>query len=188
LTKKPKYYDAVSRVTRLMTATQNQTKLPGIWPTCWNVQIPDLISDNVFTLGALADSLYEYLPKMHVLLGGREPIYGTMYNHAAEAIKDKLLLRPMTFNGEDILFSGTVWVDDHGHRLNPEGQHLACFAGGMFGLGGKLLDIPEHVDLGMKLTKGCIWAYRAFPTGIMPEYFNTVICESLEGCPWDEQH
>lgn len=187
ITKDPKYYDAISRVTNLMDRAQNRTSLPGLWPSFWDLTTKDLTSDNTFTLGALADSLYEYLPKMYALLGGLDPTYEKMYKHAAAAIKDNLLFRPMLPESNDILFSGTVWTDDDKVRLNPEGQHLACFVGGMFGLGGKLFNLPEHVDLGVKLTNGCVWAYRAFPTGIMPEYFSMAICDTLDGCPWDER-
>ena len=56
----------------------------------------------------------------------------------------------------------------------------------MFGLGGRLLGIQEHVDIGVKLARGCAWAYRAFPTGLMPEIFHMVTCPSHDGCPWDE--
>jgi mannosyl-oligosaccharide alpha-1,2-mannosidase len=176
-------------VTYLMDETQNQTLLPGMWPAFCDLTTKDLISDHTFTLGALADSLYEYLPKMHVLLGGLVPVYEKMYKEAALTIKNNLLFRPMLPQQDDILFSGTAWIgyDGGATHLQPEGQHLACFVGGMFALGGKLFEIGEHIELGAKLTDGCIWAYRAFSTGIMPEHFSMVTCDTLDGCPWDEQ-
>ncbi|EXJ81472.1 hypothetical protein A1O3_07764 [Capronia epimyces CBS 606.96] len=187
LTHNPKYYNAISRVTNLMDRAQNKTKLPGMWPAFWDLRNKDLTDDNSFTLGALADSIYEYLPKMYALLGGLGPVYEKMYKDAASTIKDNLLFRPMIPDNNDILFSGSASVDNHKVHLNPEGQHLACFIGGMYGLGGKLFGLQEHVDLGMKLTNGCIWAYRSFRTGIMPEYFNMAICDTLDGCSWDEK-
>ena len=187
ITQDPKYYDAISKVTNLMDRTQNQTKLPGMWPAFWNLRKEDLTSDRMFTLGALSDSLYEYLPKMYALLGGLDPVFEKMYKEAATVIKDNLLFRPMIPENDDILFSGTAWVENNQVRLNPEGQHLACFTGGMFGLGGKLFGLTEHIDVGLKLTNGCIWAYRAFRTGIMPEYFSMAICDTLDGCVWDEK-
>jgi len=39
-----------------------------------------------------------------------------------------------------------------GQNLKPEGQHLSCFVGGMFILGGKLFLLPEHIDIGARLT------------------------------------
>ncbi|KEF63866.1 uncharacterized protein A1O9_01844 [Exophiala aquamarina CBS 119918] len=186
LTGDPKYYDAISRVSNLLYQTQNATMLPGMWPTFFNMREGILTQDNTFTLGALADSLYEYLLKMHALLGGADLGYAKMYLAAAETIKNNLLYRPMTPNNDDILFIGTFHADSSAW-LDPEGQHLTCFTGGMFALGGRLFNHQEHIDIGAKLTRGCIWAYKAFPTGIMPEIFSMVICGSLTGCVWDEE-
>ncbi|KAK5057568.1 hypothetical protein LTR84_011568 [Exophiala bonariae] len=185
LTHDPKYHDAVSKVSSLLHQTENATVLPGMWPTFFNLKEGILTEDNTFTLGALADSLYEYLLKMHPLLGGSDSRYADMYLAAAEAIKNKLSYRPMTPNNDDIFFTGTYHVESPSW-LDPEGQHLACFTGGMFALGGRFFNNQEHIDIGIKLTKGCIWAYKAFPTGIMPEIFSLVTCNTLAGCVWDE--
>ena len=185
LTGDSKYYDAIARVTNLMHEQQHQTKLPGMWPMFFNMQDGVLTDDNSFSLGALSDSLYEYLPKMYALLGGLDPVYQEMYLPAAEVIKSHILFRPMTPENADILFAGTAHADSITWR-EPEGQHLSCFTGGMFALGGRLFDNQEHVDIGVRLARGCAWAYKAFPTGLMPEIFNLVACESLSGCEWNE--
>ena len=198
LTGDDKYYDAIDRVTRLLERTQNITKLPGMWPTFFDmrVDIDNLDGPNSFrlgggfTLGALADSLYEYLPKMHALLGGLDPVYETLYRAAIDTVTENILFRPMLPAQDDILFSGSYYLDRFDRmepRLNPEGQHLSCFVGGMYGLGGKLFDLPDHVAIGEKLARGCSWAYDSFPTGIMPEIFVMFPCPSLEACPWDEE-
>ena len=36
-------------------------------------------------------------------------------------------------------------------------EHLTCFAGAMLGLGAKLLDRPEDLDYGKKVTQTCYW-------------------------------
>ncbi|RYP46419.1 hypothetical protein DL768_007386 [Monosporascus sp. mg162] len=195
LTGDDKYYDAIDRVTRLLERTQNITKLPGMWPTFFDMRV-DVESldgpnsfrlENSFTLGALADSLYEYLPKMHALLGGLDPVYETLYRVAIEAVTENLLFRPMLPNHDDVLFSGSLYFDHDGPRLDAEGQHLSCFVGGMYGLGGRLFDLPEHIKIGERLARGCAWAYDSFSTGIMPEIFVMFPCPSLEPCRWDEQ-
>jgi mannosyl-oligosaccharide alpha-1,2-mannosidase len=90
--------------------------------------------------------------------------------------------------GQDVLFVGDAHVQSDSINQIAEGQHLSCFAGGMFGLGGKLFDITDHVAIGERLARGCSWAYNAFPTGLMPEIFNAVKCDSIDGpCPWDEE-
>ncbi|OTA98701.1 glycoside hydrolase family 47 protein [Hypoxylon sp. CI-4A] len=187
LTGDNKYYDAINRVTSVLDEWQNKTTLPGMWPTFFDFKQLQLNSDNSYTLGALADSLYEYLPKTYAILGGLEPVYEKLYRGSMETVIDNLLFRPMTPDQDDILFSGNVYVSsDTGPHLTAEGQHLACFVGGMFGLGSKLFNIPEHLEIGEKITRGCVWAYDAMPTGIMPEVFDMLKCSTLEPCDWDE--
>ncbi|KAJ2969394.1 hypothetical protein NUW58_g9998 [Xylaria curta] len=168
LTGDDKYYDAINRITRLLDQTQNSTKLPGIWPTFFDLENLVLDQEKEFTLGSLAASLYELLPKMEALLGGLEPV-------------------PVLPGQFDVLFAGNAVVEDNGSiNLQSEGQHVACVVGGVFGLGGKLLGIANHVEIGEKITKGCVWAYKTMPAGIMPESFELRPCPSLEACDWDE--
>ncbi|KAK5118614.1 hypothetical protein LTR85_008079 [Meristemomyces frigidus] len=187
VTGQAKWYDAVARIIRLFDAQQQRTHLPGMWPVVVNAKEADFTQDTFFTLSAMSDSLYEYFPKMHALLGGVDPIYKKLYDGSmATAIKYNLW-RPMTPDNADILISGNVRATDQQlARLDPQGQHLVCFAGGMFALGGRLFDQPAHVEIGKKLTDGCIWTYKALPLGIMPEVFNMVPCESRLTCQWDE--
>jgi mannosyl-oligosaccharide alpha-1,2-mannosidase len=185
LTGDKKYYDAIDRVARVLEKTQNTTQLPGMWPTYFNLGTEDLTTQSDFTLGALADSLYEYLPKMFAILGGLEPMYESLYRGAMDTAVKNLVFRPMLPNQDDILFTGDVSTASGTPELTAEGQHLSCFVGGMFGLGGKLFNIPEHVTIGEKITRGCAWAYSAMPTGIMPEIFGLFPCPSLDACTWD---
>ena len=150
---------------------------------------PPLTSKELFTLGSLSDSLYEYLPKEYMLLGGRKEQYKTMYQSAMDVVKKRLLYRPMTGNESDILLSGgwaTVAGNVAAAKLVPEGTHLTCFAGGMLALGAKIFNRPDDLDLGSKLTDGCIWAYESTKTGIMPETFTTIPCDDKDHCPWNE--
>lgn len=186
LTGDAKYYDAVDRVRAFLDRIQNSTLLPGMWPTAINFREEDATSDNSFTLGALADSLYEYLPKMFILSGGLEPSYEKMYRDSMEVARKYLLFRPMLPEKDDILFAGNARVFDDRVDVLPEGQHLACFVGGMFLLGGKTFGIEEHLKTGERVARGCAWAYSAFPTGLMPELFNMITCPSQEPCEWDE--
>ena len=193
LTGDPKFYDAISRISDFLERTQGQSKLPGMWPKLINFQ-QERVTDSGFTMGALADSLYEYLPKMSALLGGRLPGYEKMYRAAMETAKEHLLFRPMVSDhdkaGKQVLFVGDAVVLSDAHIEHiAEGQHLSCFTGGMFGLGGKLFSIPDHLAIGERLARGCAWAYDAFPTGLMPEIFGMMPCESgIDGpCPFDEK-
>lgn len=186
LTGDSKFFDATDRITRFLERTQNDTKLPGMWPVTINFQ-SETVGDSSFTLGALADSLYEYLPKMHALLGGVDESYEKMYRGAMDAAVQNLLFRPMVPDLDDILFSGEFRAGRSNGGLEADSQHLTCFVGGMFAVGGRLFQIDEHVSIGERLARGCGWAYGQFPTGIMPEIFGMVPCKSLDSCEWDEE-
>ncbi|KAK3387533.1 family 47 glycosyl hydrolase [Podospora didyma] len=185
LTGNPKYFDATDRVKKFLARTQETTQLPGMWPVQMDFANERAWESRDFTLGALADSLYEYLPKMSALLGGHDAAYERMYTRAMDVVERHLLFRPMLPHGDDILFSGNarVLLEKEGVQqhveLVPEGQHLGCFAGGMFGLGGKLFGIEKHVEIGERLARGCAWAYDAFAAGVMPEIFGMIPCPSI---------
>lgn len=191
LTGDPKWFDAVQRITEFLHNQQNTTKLPGMWPVVVNPRDEHFGDHFDYTLGAMADSAYEYLPKTHALVGGLLPEYKEMYKVSTETAIRHNIFRPLTPDSKDILISGMASVRDrNGVRevhLRPEGQHLGCFTGGMLALGGKLVQNQTHVETGAKLTDGCVWAYKVSPLGIMPETFYTVPCESKVDCPWDEK-
>ena len=287
ITKEPKYYDAIARITIEFEKWQNHTKIPGLWPQkvdasgCKKEEVsyasplehsaqkgpgisqslpqggeimgqrseianssldedtainavqdsagqeatlkteftkrqladdtplaasplskPDCIpqgltsppysTEETFTLGGQADSVYEYLPKEYMLLGGLEPQYQSMYEMAVEATKKYLLFRPMIPDEKrDILISGQVSTQGHlddkdDTVLKAEGTHLTCFVGGMFGIGSKIFNRKADLDLAKKLTDGCVWAYESTTTGIMPEHFIALPCQNREDCPWNE--
>lgn len=196
LTRDPKWYDAAQRVIEALRAQQHKTRLPGMWPTVVDARAQDFRHHTEYTLGALVDSLYEYLAKTHALVGGLLPVYRDMYEAAMDTAIRHNLYRPMLPDGKDVLVAGHVTSrDENGAnvaRLRPEGQHLVCFAGGLLALGGKLVGNDTHVAKGEKLTDGCIWTYQAMPLGIMPETFHMVPCEPPSDhhdsdCPWDEE-
>jgi len=110
-----------------------------------------------------------------------------------EAAKKHLFFQPMIPDeySVDILISGNVDVDSEGvPHLDPESEHLTCFIGGTLALAGKVLNREEDVEIGARLARGCAYAYRAFPTGIMPERYNMVVCDDDANdrrCRWDEE-
>ncbi|KAF2035136.1 seven-hairpin glycosidase [Setomelanomma holmii] len=190
ITAQPKYFDAVARVTMLLAESQNSTRIPGLWPTNINAAKAQFNQSRFYSLGALADSTYEYFPKMAALLGGLDPVYEQMYTNAAATIDKYMLFRPRVPDeklGRDLLFCGDVHTPRPGDvRMDPDLQHLTCFIGGMFGLAGRLFENEYHVDLGAKLTKGCVYAYVAMPSGIMPEQLTMMPCPSRINCPWNQ--
>ncbi|KAI1831658.1 CAZyme family GH47 [Penicillium roqueforti] len=192
ITGDPKYYDAAQRVMELFDKQQDATKLAGMWPVSVNAS-EELLDDDFFTLGAEASSLYMSLPRAYALLGGQVPMYRKMYENATRTVAGYTLFRPMNPEGKDVLISGTVQVamTENGNEqthLEPQMQYQSCFAGGMFALGGALLNIPTHQETAHRLVDGCIWAHRVIPLGIMPEALDVVPCASQKNCPWNEWH
>lgn len=189
LTGDPRYYDAVQRVADCLENQQNQTRFPGLFPNVVNARDCFFFDGVSFSLSGAADSVYEYFPKEHQLLGGSVEQYRKMYEIAKFPMKSSLFFRPMTPTGDDVLLTGTVKAYRPGYnKLVPETQHLGCFAGGMVALAAKLFDTPEDLDTAAKLARGCIWAYNQTATGIMPEAFYAVPCPSASSsaCAWNE--
>ena len=181
-----KWYDAATRVVKLLESQQMMTKLPGMWPIVVNPAKADLTQDTGFSLGSMADSTYEYFPKAFALLGGTDPVYQKLYERAMETAIKYTIYRPMTPDEGDMLGTGFVRSESGKAYLDSEFQHLSCYAGGMLALGGKLFDKVDHVSIGRKLTDTCVWAYRSSPAGIMPEISNLYKCDSMAECKWNE--
>ena len=200
---------SISKTRRLINKKQLQDEAPGNGidpPSPSNKRLPgesDLEcrpqglasppqqSTETFTLGGMSDSVYEYLPKEYMLLGGLNEQYRNMFQRSLQVVKEHLLFRPMVPNDRNVLIAGSITYKGNSEladnlQLVAEGQHLTCFAGGMFAIGGRIFDRQEDLEIAAKLTDGCIWAYESTATGIMPEGFIVVPCPSKDNCPWNE--
>ena len=102
-------------------------RLNGMWPTLAN-RNTGRPSSNVYTMGALSDSFYEYLLKMWLQGGKKETRWRKMYDEAIEGMTKHLLGQSghLHFVGEK-----------KGNRFVKKMEHLACFTGGMLALGAK---------------------------------------------------
>lgn len=112
-----------------------------------------------------------------------------MYKDAIKTIKSSVLFKPMTKTDEKILLPGNVRAyGPKAIHLEPQGQHLGCFAGGMIALAARIFDQSEDLDVARDLVNGCIWAYESMPTGIMPEIFHVVPCAGgiTKPCHWNK--
>lgn len=158
-----RWFDALPRIMDLFDQQQAKTNLPGMWPVIVNARDMVLTEETGFTLGGMPDSLYEYFPKEYALLRSLSPVYRKLYEDSMSAAIRYNFFRPMTPMSDDILVSGNARADCSSVSLDPQGQHLGCFAGGMRALGGRLFDIPEHVEPGRKIADGCVWVCNALP-------------------------
>lgn len=188
-----KYYAVVSQLMDVFHDGQNATQLPGMWPMYVSMNKKDVVRGHQFTIGGNADSLYEYLPKAHAMLGSADPSarkYEGMSRTFMDTAMNNLFFSPMIPGGEDILISGNVDIHSEVASLDPESEHLSCFIGGLYALGGRLFENDEYLDTGAKLARGCAYAYKSFPTGIMPERYNMVLCpgrDHRKPCAWDAE-
>ena len=182
-----RYFDAVQRISDLFAKHQNMTAIPGLWPVWVNGKDEDFSTGNSFSLGALADSLYEYLPKMYILLGGLFSDYSDMYLMFVEAAKKHMFFAPMNPENRKLLIPGNALSMPDEVVLDNSGQHLACFVGGMIGIGAKTFDRPQDLETAKQLTDGCVWAYESTASGIMPEIFSAVPCPASGDCEWNVQ-
>lgn len=146
-----------------------------------------------YGMGGSQDSAYEYFPKQYLLLGGLEAKYRSLHEKTVAAVKKHLLFRPMVKDEADILFSAKAKVSTDATLTLPqrtkreyEVTHLTCFLGGMFAMGGKIFESEEDLDVGRRLTDGCVWAYSSMPAGIMAEYAQITPCADANVCPWNE--
>jgi mannosyl-oligosaccharide alpha-1,2-mannosidase len=102
-----------------------------------------------------------------------------------------IFFRPMIPDrNREVLIAGTTrktLYGDGSFKLDPEGQHLTCFLGGLFGIASRIFERPEDLVVAKKLVDGCVWAYEASPNGIMPEILRTWPCPKAKDCPWDEE-
>jgi mannosyl-oligosaccharide alpha-1,2-mannosidase len=60
---------------------------------------------------------------------------------------------------------------DSQKRIRHVGSHLACFYGGNFIMGGKMLNNKTIVDIGLDLNEACWNTYAGSTSGIGPEGF-----------------
>lgn len=190
LTGDKKYYDAVARIGNVFEASQNSTKLPGMWPVSINAAKPSFDEDNMFTLGGMSDSLYEYFPKQFLILGGLLSQPKTLYENFIEVAKKNLFFRFYNPNNEALLTSGDVRMSGDPvlkPYLAPRGQHLTCFAGGMVALASRIFNRPDDLKVADELTSGCVWAYDSMQNGIAAEIYSVMPCPKDSDCKWSEK-
>ncbi|BDD54737.1 hypothetical protein MAP00_000329 [Monascus purpureus] len=164
LTKDSRYFDAVQRIVDVFDAQQDQTKVPGLWPIIVDAKTMNFHAFTSFTIGGMADSLYEYLPKQYILLEGASQQYRKLYQKALTAMKAHIFFRPMAPGSENLLFPGDISSDGQiplsQLKLEAKVQHLSCFAGGMVAIGAKAFNSPDDLTVARKLVEGCIWGYE----------------------------
>lgn len=94
-----------------------------------------------YTMGAMGDSFYEYLLKNWLQSGRTDEKSKQLYLNAMDGVVNKLVQQS---SKSGLIYLGQINFGQVERKMD----HLACFAGGMLALGGRTLDIPDHVQLG----------------------------------------
>ncbi|KAI9694140.1 MAG: hypothetical protein M1822_003411 [Bathelium mastoideum] len=187
LTGDMRWFDATQRITDMLDEQQNHTTLPGMWPAKVNARESDVRVGRQYSIGGETDSAYEYLIKMCALLGRGDLMeqYKRMYEFSMGTVFQHILFRPLVPDNADILIPGSVTANSRGETsFNAKAEHLACVFGGMLALGGRLFQNDTHLENGRKVTRGCVWAYKNSPLGIMSDSVQMIKCNSDEDCEW----
>ncbi|XP_054876493.1 mannosidase, alpha, class 1B, member 1b isoform X1 [Poeciliopsis prolifica] len=165
LTQEPQYQAAVAEV--MNQVHKQEGKLDGLVPMFINTNSGQFTHQGIYTLGARADSYYEYLLKQWIQGGKKEKQFLEDYLQAIEGIK-KNLLQKSSPNG--LVFLGEL---SHG-QFSPKMDHLVCFLPGTLALGAHNGLPADHMDLAKELMHTCYQMYVQMETGLSPEivHFN----------------
>lgn len=116
--------------------------------------------------GGGSDSFYEYLIKCYVYDPVRFEFYRDRWVTAAESTMRFLASHPSP--RPDMLFVARF----NGHDLLLQGEHLTCFDGGNFLLGGTVLGRKDFIDFGTQLVETCRILYNSTLSGVAPESYS----------------
>uniref|UniRef100_A0A8C3G5D6 alpha-1,2-Mannosidase n=1 Tax=Cyclopterus lumpus TaxID=8103 RepID=A0A8C3G5D6_CYCLU len=165
LTQEPHYQAAVAEVMKQVHKLDG--KLDGLVPMFINTNNGQFTHQGIYTLGARADSYYEYLLKQWIQGGKTENQLLEDYLQAIEGVK-KNLLQKSSPNG--LTFVGEI---AHG-QFSPKMDHLVCFLPGTLALGAHNGLPADHMDLAKQLMETCYQMYIQMETGLSPEivHFN----------------
>ncbi|KAL6713454.1 Mannosyl-oligosaccharide alpha-1,2-mannosidase 1B [Lecanora helva] len=112
------------------------------------------------------DSFYEYLLKMYIYDPSRYSNYSDRWILAADSTIKYLTSHPSS--RPDLTFLAS-YINT---SLVNTSEHLTCFDGGNFLLGGIVLGRQDYINFGLDLVNGCHDTYTSTATGIGPEEFS----------------
>ncbi|KAF7969462.1 hypothetical protein HWV62_27311 [Athelia sp. TMB] len=163
LTGRTQYYDKVEHVMEIM---YNASIPEGLFPTKWDLE-KGIPSNAEFSVGAFADSAYEYLLKQWLMTGKSEPKSRDLYLKSATGIIDNLLfLSPK----RKLLYVTDISFGNPSHTF----EHLSCFLPGLLALGAHTLELPakekeRHMWAAQGLAYTCYMTYADQATGLGPD-------------------
>uniref|UniRef100_A0A3Q3BA87 alpha-1,2-Mannosidase n=1 Tax=Kryptolebias marmoratus TaxID=37003 RepID=A0A3Q3BA87_KRYMA len=150
LSNNPIYKEKVMNIRKLLNKIE---KPHGLYPNFLSPVSGNWVQHHV-SIGGLGDSFYEYLIKSYLMSDKTDEDAKTMYYSAMEAIEANLVQKSpggLTYMAE--------W---RGGILDHKMGHLACFSGGMIGIGaddGAPEKRQHYLDLAAEITHTCHESY-----------------------------
>ncbi|KAG7095365.1 hypothetical protein E1B28_006124 [Marasmius oreades] len=126
------------------------------------------------TWGGGSDSYFEYLIKYARLTNDNDNLFADTWATAVDS-SIKNLLRTSTVGEHRYLAD-----QDDNRNIIGVGSHLACFHGGNWIYGGRLLNNETIVKIGLELTDACWNTYAGTNTGIGPEVFRYITTNATD--------
>ncbi|KAI0060718.1 seven-hairpin glycosidase [Artomyces pyxidatus] len=186
LTGRKSYYTKVQDIMTLMYAA-NLTSTQGLFPTLWDTAHGTPRTTSV-SVGAFADSAYEYMLKQWLLTGRTDAQARDLYVRSANAILDNLLFVTHT--------RGLLYVTDTTAPHVPTHifEHLSCFLPGVLALGASTL--PEsslsdaqrerHLFAARGLAQTCWALYNDAQTGLAPDEVQMHVPSGASAARWGD--
>ncbi|KAM9852656.1 mannosyl-oligosaccharide 1,2-alpha-mannosidase IA [Aulostomus maculatus] len=162
LSNNPIYTEKVMNIRKLLNKIE---KPHGLYPNFLSPVSGNWVQHHV-SIGGLGDSFYEYLIKSYLMSDKTDEDAKMMYYSALEAIETNLVQKSpggLTYMAE--------W---RGGILDHKMGHLACFSGGMIGIGaddGAPEKRQHYLDLAAEITHTCHESYTRSATKLGPEAF-----------------
>uniref|UniRef100_A0A8C6PCF7 alpha-1,2-Mannosidase n=1 Tax=Nothobranchius furzeri TaxID=105023 RepID=A0A8C6PCF7_NOTFU len=162
LSNNPIYKEKVMNIRKLLNKIE---KPHGLYPNFLSPVSGNWVQHHV-SIGGLGDSFYEYLIKSYLMSDKKDEDAKKMYYTAMEAIEANLVQKSpggLTYMAE--------W---RGGILDHKMGHLACFSGGMIGIGaddGAPEKRQHYLDLAAEITHTCHESYTRSTTKLGPEAF-----------------
>ena len=162
----PVYEAVAQRIMRhLRTMTWPDTLPRGVYPMFIHPTSGTFTSHEI-TLGARADSLYEYLLKQWLLSNKTDARVRRMYDDSVASIRAHLVRRGAQRCG-NCTYIGQWNYKTAGYVDKMD--HLVCFVPGMLALGAAGETAAQDIELAEELMDTCYHMYADTPTGLAPE-------------------
>uniref|UniRef100_A0A9J8CIS4 alpha-1,2-Mannosidase n=1 Tax=Cyprinus carpio carpio TaxID=630221 RepID=A0A9J8CIS4_CYPCA len=162
LSRNPLFTEKVMNIRKLLNKIE---KPHGLYPNFLSPVSGNWVQHHV-SIGGLGDSFYEYLIKSFLMSDKMDQEAQKMYYSAMEAIEANLVQKSP---------GGLTYVAEwRGGILDHKMGHLACFSGGMIGIGaddGPAEQKQHYLDLAAEITHTCHESYSRSATKLGPEAF-----------------